>query len=49
MHDLKKHAQETPLTPSAGLILAVEPDRWFYWADKLGLLVWQGMPAMTAG
>ena len=24
----------------------VEPDRWFYWADKLGLIVWQDMPAM---
>ncbi|MCW2882288.1 MAG: glycosyl hydrolase family 2 [Sphaerisporangium sp.] len=24
----------------------VEPDRWYYWADKLGLLVWQDMPAM---
>ena len=22
----------------------VEPDRWYYWADKLGLLVWQDMP-----
>ncbi|MEV0848425.1 PA14 domain-containing protein [Streptomyces sp. NPDC049954] len=26
--------------------IKVEPDRWFYWADKLGLLVWQDMPAM---
>ena len=25
--------------------LKVEPDRWYYWADKLGLLVWQDMPA----
>ncbi|MGA2540089.1 MAG: sugar-binding domain-containing protein [Verrucomicrobiota bacterium] len=24
----------------------VEPDRWYYWADKLGLLVWQDMPSM---
>jgi beta-galactosidase/beta-glucuronidase len=24
----------------------VEPERWYYWADKLGLLVWQDMPAM---
>lgn len=24
----------------------VEPQRWYYWADKLGLLVWQDMPAM---
>jgi arylsulfatase A-like enzyme len=22
----------------------IEPDRWYYWADKLGLLVWQDMP-----
>ncbi|GAC1550221.1 MAG: hypothetical protein NVS2B7_26280 [Herpetosiphon sp.] len=24
----------------------VEPQRWYYWADKLGVLVWQDMPAM---
>ncbi|MGW1212918.1 PA14 domain-containing protein [Streptomyces sp. NPDC002499] len=29
--------------------IKVEPDRWFYWADRLGLMVWQDMPAMTAG
>lgn len=29
--------------------IKVEPDRWFYWADKLGLMVWQDMPAMEAG
>ncbi|MFF1810255.1 PA14 domain-containing protein [Streptomyces sp. NPDC058251] len=29
--------------------IKVEPDRWFYWADRLGLLVWQDMPATTAG
>ena len=29
--------------------IKVEPDRWFYWADRLGLLVWQDVPAMTAG
>nr|WP_107057494.1 PA14 domain-containing protein [Streptomyces sp. NRRL S-646] len=29
--------------------IKVEPDRWFHWADRLGLLVWQDMPAMTAG
>ncbi|MDB6041309.1 MAG: beta-galactosidase/beta-glucuronidase, partial [Verrucomicrobiales bacterium] len=23
----------------------VEPDRWYYWTDKLGLLVWQDMPS----
>jgi len=22
----------------------VEPDRWYYWCDKLGILVWQDMP-----
>ncbi|HEV7649223.1 MAG TPA: LamG-like jellyroll fold domain-containing protein [Actinophytocola sp.] len=26
--------------------IKVEPDRWFYHADQLGLLVWQDMPAM---
>ncbi|BDI32681.1 hypothetical protein CCAX7_47320 [Capsulimonas corticalis] len=25
----------------------VEPERWYYWADRLGMLVWQDMP--TAG
>ena len=25
----------------------VEPDRWYYWADKLGLLVWQDMPSFS--
>jgi hypothetical protein len=23
----------------------IEPERWYYWADKLGVLVWQDMPA----
>jgi len=23
----------------------VEPERWYYWADTLGLLVWQDMPS----
>jgi hypothetical protein len=27
----------------------VEPDRWYYWCDRLGLLVWQDMPNGSAG
>ncbi|HEY7119155.1 MAG TPA: glycoside hydrolase family 2 TIM barrel-domain containing protein, partial [Tepidisphaeraceae bacterium] len=27
----------------------VEPARWYYWCDKLGLLVWQDMPAGDNG
>ncbi|HEU4324201.1 MAG TPA: AbfB domain-containing protein [Roseiflexaceae bacterium] len=27
--------------------IKVEPARWFYWADRLGLLVWQDMPLMN--
>ena len=23
----------------------VEPDRWYYWCDTMGILVWQDMPA----
>ncbi len=23
----------------------VEPERWYYWADRLGVLVWQDMPS----
>ncbi len=26
----------------------VEPERWYYWADKLGLMVWQDMPSASA-
>lgn len=29
--------------------IKVEPDRWFYHADRLGLLVWQDMPSMRTG
>lgn len=29
--------------------LKVEPRRWYYWTDKLGLLVWQDMPSMNYG
>ena len=28
--------------------IKVEPQRWYYWADKLGLMVWQDMPAANA-
>jgi hypothetical protein len=24
----------------------VEPPRWYYWADKLGMMVWQDIPSM---
>ena len=27
----------------------VEPERWYYWADKLGVLVWQDMPQAFNG
>src|SRR5262249_34359807 len=27
----------------------VEPQRWYYWCDKLGLLVWQDMPSGDGG
>ena len=26
----------------------IEPDRWYYWCDKLGLLVWQDMPSASS-
>lgn len=28
--------------------IKVEPDRWYYHADRLGLLVWQDMPSMRS-
>src|SRR5581483_1679766 len=24
--------------------IKIEPARWYYWADRLGMLVWQDMP-----
>jgi len=29
--------------------IKVEPDRWYYHADRLGLLVWQDMPSSKVG
>jgi hypothetical protein len=29
--------------------IKIEPARWYYWTDKLGLLVWQDMPSGSAG
>ncbi|MFF8866809.1 PA14 domain-containing protein [Streptomyces sp. NPDC015139] len=46
-HDLKMHKKMG--FNSVRKHIKVEPDRWFYWADRLGLMVWQDMPAMTAG
>ncbi|MFB6342764.1 sugar-binding domain-containing protein [Saccharicrinis sp. FJH62] len=28
--------------------IKVEPYRWYYWADKLGVLVWQDMPSINS-
>ncbi|MER5471115.1 PA14 domain-containing protein [Streptomyces sp. NPDC002685] len=46
-YDLKMHKEMG--FNSVRKHIKVEPDRWFYWADRLGLMVWQDMPAMTAG
>ncbi|MGD0897877.1 MAG: glycoside hydrolase family 2 TIM barrel-domain containing protein [Thermoguttaceae bacterium] len=27
----------------------IEPQRWYYWCDRLGLMVWQDMPSGGAG
>ncbi|MGW1747243.1 PA14 domain-containing protein [Streptomyces sp. NPDC002092] len=46
-HDLRVHKQLG--FNAVRKHIRVEPDRWFCWADRLGLMVWQDMPAMTAG
>lgn len=28
--------------------IKVEPQRWYYWADRLGILVWQDMPSCNS-
>ena len=28
--------------------IKVEPARWYYWCDKLGLMVWQDMPSLNS-
>jgi hypothetical protein len=40
-----------PLPPSTALLPPppqVEPARWYYHADRLGMLVWQDMPSPPA-
>jgi len=29
--------------------IKVEPARWYYWTDRLGLMVWQDMPSLPNG
>lgn len=29
--------------------IKVEPARWYYWADRIGVMVWQDMPALPNG
>jgi hypothetical protein len=29
--------------------IKIEPARWYYWADRLGLMVWQDMPSRNPG
>ena len=48
--DRRGAAYDIEVTKKLGFNMArkhvkVEPDRWYYWCDKLGLLVWQDMPS----
>ncbi len=45
--DLEKHKEMGFNTVRKHI--KVEPDRWFYHADQLGLLVWQDMPSARTG
>ena len=29
--------------------IKVEPARWYYWADRIGMMVWQDMPSLPTG
>ncbi|HEU5072162.1 MAG TPA: glycoside hydrolase family 2 TIM barrel-domain containing protein [Verrucomicrobiae bacterium] len=46
--DALRHDLETAKKLGLNLVrkhVKVEPERWYYWADRLGLLVWQDMPS----
>lgn len=47
--DALKYDIETAKKAGFNLIrkhMKTEPQRWYYWCDKLGLMVWQDMPSM---
>lgn len=45
MYDIQKHKEFGFNTIRKHI--KIEPQRWYYWADKIGLLVWQDMPSMS--
>ena len=45
MYDIQKHKELGYNTIRKHI--KVEPQRWYYWADKIGVLVWQDMPSMS--
>lgn len=45
MYDIQKHKELGFNTIRKHI--KIEPQRWYYWADKIGLLVWQDMPSMS--